>query len=140
MRVVTGLQFGRNNMNYILIENDELVSVCDYIPNIGNDNITVIPYSCNIPQERILYINGHIEDSKNYLYVNGKYIRKTNNIENTVNTNSEARKYLNNTDWLVIRHRDQLELNQETSLTQEEYIDLLEKRQQARERVIDYGE
>ncbi|MBQ9246474.1 hypothetical protein IJ182_09435 [bacterium] len=127
-------------MNYILIENDELVSVCDYIPNIGNDNITVIPYSGNIPQERILYINGRIEDSKNYIYVNGKYIRKTNNIENTVNTNSEARKYLNNTDWLVIRHRDQIELNIETSLTQEEYIDLLEKRQQARERVNDYGE
>lgn len=127
-------------MNYLLIENNELVGICDYEPNIGEDNITVIPYSGNIPKERILYLNGKIEDSNNYLFINGKYIKRTKAIETLVNTNNEAKNYLNDTDWLVIRHRDQLALNQQTSLTPEQYTDLLIKRQSARERVVEYGE
>jgi len=47
---------------------------------------------------------------------------------------------LNDTDWLVIRHRDQIDLKQQTSLTNEQYLDLLAKRQAARERVVEYGE
>lgn len=127
-------------MNYLLIENNELVGICDYEPNIGEDNISVIPYSGNIPKERIIYLNGKIEDSNNYLFINGKYIKRTKAIETLVNTNNEAKNYLNDTDWLVIRHRDQLALNQQTSLTPEQYTDLLIKRQSARERVVEYGE
>lgn len=127
-------------MNYLLIENNELVGICDYEPNIGEDKITVIPYSGNIPKERILYLNGKIEDSNNYLFINGKYIKRTKAVETLVNSNNEAKNYLNDTDWLVIRHRDQLALNQQTSLTTEQYTDLLIKRQSARERVVEYGE
>lgn len=127
-------------MNYLLIENEQLVGVCDYEPNIGEDNIRVITYSGNIPRERILYINGEIEDSDNYVFLNGKYVRKTKAITNLINTNSESKNYLKDTDWLVIRHRDQLALGQTTSLTNEQYLDLLTKRQAARERVVEYGE
>ncbi len=127
-------------MNYLLIENEQLVGVCDYEPNIGEDNIRVITYSGNIPRERILYINGKIEDSDNYVFLNGKYVRKTKAITNLINTNSESKNYLKDTDWLVIRHRDQLALGQTTSLTNEQYLDLLTKRQAARERVVEYGE
>ena len=127
-------------MNYLLIENEQLVGVCDYEPNIGEDNIRVITYSGNIPRERILYINGKIEDSDNYVFLNGKYVRKTKAITSFINTNEEAKNYLNKTDWLVIRHRDQLALGQTTSLTDEQYLDLLTKRQAARERVVEYGE
>ncbi len=45
-------------MNYLLIENETLVGVCDYEPNIGNDDIQIIKYSGNIPKERILYLDG----------------------------------------------------------------------------------
>jgi len=127
-------------MNYLLIENEKLVGVCDYEPNVGEDDIQVITYSGNIPRERILYINGKIEDSDNYVFLNGKYVRKTKAITNLINTNEEAKNYLNDTDWLVIRHRDQLALGQTTSLTNEQYLDLLAKRQAARERVVEYGE
>jgi len=127
-------------MNYLLIENEKLVGVCDYEPNVGEDDIQVITYSGNIPRERILYINGKIEDSGNYVFLNGKYVRKTKAITNLINTNEEAKNYLNDTDWLVIRHRDQLALGQTTSLTNEQYLDLLAKRQAARERVVEYGE
>ena len=127
-------------MNYLLIENEKLVGVCDYEPNVGDDDIQVVAYSGNIPRERILYINGKIEDSDNYVFLNGKYVRKTKAIINLINTNEEAKNYLNDTDWIVIRHRDQLALGQTTSLTNEQYLDLLTKRQAARERVVEYGE
>lgn len=127
-------------MNYLLIENDKCVGVCDYEPNVGNDNIQVITYSGNIPQERLIYVDGKVADMNNYTFINGKYAKKTKAIENLLNTNDEAKHYLNDTDWLVIRHRDQLALGQTTSLTNEQYLDLLAKRQAARERVVEYGE
>ena len=127
-------------MNYLLIENEKLVGVCDYEPNIGDDDIQVITYSGNIPKERILYLNGKIADSNNYVFINGNYVKRTKAIETLLQTNEEAKNYLNDTDWLVIRHRDQLALEQTTSLTNEQYLDLLAKRQAARERVVEYGE
>lgn len=127
-------------MNYLLIENEQLVGVCDYEPNIGEDDIQVITYSGNIPRERILYINGKIVDSNNYVFINGNYVKRTKAIETLLKTNEESKNYLNDTDWMVIRHRDQLALGQTTSLTDEQYLDLLAKRQAAREKVIEYGE
>ena len=127
-------------MNYLLIENEQLVGVCDYEPNIGDDDIQVITYSGNIPKERILYIDEKIVDSENYVFINGNYIKKTKAVVNLLQTNEQAQNYLTDTDWLVIRHRDQLDLKQQTSLTQEQYLDLLTKRQAAREKVVEYGE
>lgn len=125
-------------MNYLLIENDTLVGVCDYEPNIGNDNIQIIKYSGNIPKERILYLSGKIEDMNNFVFINGKYVKRTKAVEKILNTNKDAENYLSDTDWLVIRHRDQLALKQQTTLTENQYFDLLLKRQEAREKVIDY--
>ena len=127
-------------MNYLLIENEQLVGVCDYEPNIGEDDIQVVTYSGNIPRERILYINGKIVDSNNYVFINGNYVKRTKAIETLLKTNEESKNYLNDTDWMVIRHRDQLALGQTTSLTDEQYLDLLAKRQAAREKVTEYGE
>lgn len=44
--------------------------------------------------------------------------------------------YLEQTDWLVTRHRDQQTLSVVTSMTDDEYQDLLKKRQEARDNVI----
>lgn len=125
-------------MNYLLIENGTLVGVCDYEPNIGNDDIQIIKYSGNIPKERILYLNGKIEDSDNFVFIDGKYRKKTKSIEKLLENNKTARNYLTDTDWLVIRHRDQLDLKLETSLNNDQYIDLLNKRQEARKQVVEY--
>jgi len=127
-------------MNYLLIENEQLVGVCDYEPNVGDDDIKILTYSGNIPKERILYINGKIEDSNNYVFINGKYVKRTKAVENLIKINADATNYLTDTDWLVIRHRDQLALGQTTSLTNEQYLDLLAKRQAAREKVNEYVE
>ncbi len=50
--------------------------------------------------------------------------------------NQEAEQFLNDTDWMVIRHRDQLALGIPTSLTEEEFRQLLLDRQAARDQVI----
>ena len=50
-------------------------------------------------------------------------------------TCTEDNIYLIETDWMVTRHRDQLELGIETSLTEAEYHQLLSDRQAARTRI-----
>jgi len=55
------------------------------------------------------------------------------NYQNIVN--GKARKYLNDTDWKVIRHRDQLAAGATTSLTDTEYQQLLSDRQTVRDSV-----
>lgn len=50
--------------------------------------------------------------------------------------NEEALKFLANSDWKVIRHRDQQDLGIATSLTGEEFQDLLQERQMARNAIL----
>lgn len=58
-------------------------------------------------------------------------------VDCTAEVNSEiALKFLSDTDWQVIRHRDQLDAGDPTSLTDQEYQQLLLGRQQARDNVI----
>lgn len=47
----------------------------------------------------------------------------------------DARKMLADTDWKVIRHRDQLDAKLPTSLTEEEFAQLLKDRQTARDSI-----
>lgn len=126
-------------MIYLLIENNNLVGICDYKPNIGNDEIQILEYSGSIPKERIIYINGKVADSNDYVLIDEKFVKKTKAVEKLLATNTEARNYLNDTDWLVMRHRDQVDSSQETSLSQDQYLDLLAKRQAARNKVVEYG-
>lgn len=48
---------------------------------------------------------------------------------------SDARKLLADTDWKVVRHRDQLDAKLATSLTEEEFTQLLKDRQTARDSI-----
>lgn len=50
-------------------------------------------------------------------------------------SNQEAKEFLDSTDWMVIRHRDQVEIEAATSLSTEEFSELLYKRQQARDSI-----
>jgi hypothetical protein len=46
---------------------------------------------------------------------------------------AQNKQFLIDTDWKILRHRDQLELGIPTSLTNEEFIQLLQDRQTARD-------
>lgn len=76
---------------------------------------------------------------ENAFYVNGEWVLDAD--EFFVNNDSkEGLDFLNSTDWKVIRHQDQLALGIETSLCEEEYFQLLQQRQQARERILTRAE
>lgn len=57
--------------------------------------------------------------------------------QNQAQINAEAKQFLNDTDKLVLRHRDQKELNIPTKLSEEEFQSLLVERQAARDRVVE---
>lgn len=61
-------------------------------------------------------------------------------IDLILSKNAEARSYLNDTDWKVIRHRDQVAKASNTSLTETKYKALLTERQTARDSVIEDDE
>lgn len=48
---------------------------------------------------------------------------------------TQAKDFLTNTDWKVLRHLEQLEKNTSTSLNQEDYQALLNERQKFRESI-----
>jgi hypothetical protein len=50
--------------------------------------------------------------------------------------NAEAKKFLSETDWMCRRQEDQLKLGIATSLTDEEFMALLNERQLQRQRVV----
>jgi hypothetical protein len=63
-------------------------------------------------------------------------INANSNLKIELKSNIDAKKYLTDTDWKVIRHRDQLALGITTTLSQTEYENLLEERQKNRNKVI----
>uniref|UniRef100_UPI004028DF9D hypothetical protein n=1 Tax=Candidatus Stercorousia sp. TaxID=3048886 RepID=UPI004028DF9D len=78
-----------------------------------------------------------------YLDSNGIYqkysseeLQELAEINKVVTTTNTALNFLNDTDWKVTRHRDQQAQGIETSLTEEEYQQLLVDRQNARDSVI----
>lgn len=45
---------------------------------------------------------------------------------------SEAIAFLQDTDWKIVRHKEQQDLGIETSLTEDEYLELITQRQEKR--------
>lgn len=48
------------------------------------------------------------------------------------NEKKEAEEFLQDTDWKILRHKEQQELGVKTSLSEEEYINLITERQERR--------
>jgi len=63
---------------------------------------------------------------------------ETGGIDDTeLSLSVKAENELRLTDWKVIRHRDQVDLGATTSLTNDEYLELLQHRQNLRNTVLD---
>lgn len=96
--------------------------------------------------KKIVMYDGKVfaTDSNLYFLNNeGKYekytdeeLKEQQEIKQVVQTTNQSLQFLDDTDWKVTRHRDQLALGIETSLTNEEYLNLLTQRQEARDLVI----
>ncbi len=96
--------------------------------------------------KKIVMYDGKVFATDSNLYFlnsEGKYEKYTDEefkeqqeIKQVVQTTNQSLQFLDDTDWKVTRHRDQLALGIETSLTNEEYLNLLTQRQEARDLVI----
>lgn len=96
--------------------------------------------------KKIVMYDGKVFATDSNLYFlnsEGKYEKYTDEefkeqqeIKQVVQTTNQSLQFLDDTDWKVTRYRDQLALGIETSLTNEEYLNLLTQRQEARDLVI----
>lgn len=118
-------------MHYVCIENNKIVSILNYAPNVPNtvrvveisdqagENIRNQTHFFDVVTNSVQSVSKEILDKKQLEVKNG--------IE---------REYLNSTDWMVLRHIRQKALSMPTSLTEAEYIDLERKRNAAANRIV----
>lgn len=83
--------------------------------------------------ERNLY---YLDSNGIYQKYSSEELIELEEITSVVTTTNTALNFLNDTDWKVTRHRDQIAQGIQTSLTDDEYQQLLVDRQTARDSVI----
>lgn len=113
-------------MKFICIENNRVVGMCDYRPNVP-PSVKVI--SVNDDDYAKLANNTHIFDP-----ASNTVIPRTESPTDTVYSNfAKQLNFLQTTDWMVLRHIRQKALGIELSLSESEYISLEQQRQAAAE-------
>jgi hypothetical protein len=115
---------------FLCIENNAVVSVLNYEPNVPA-SIEVIKLS---PEEDLL-----LNDSKYQFDVGTKkfVLKDSTTVEAEAAKEISAKnvQYLQSTDWMVLRHIRQHALGVNTSLTEQEYLDLEAERNIAASKV-----
>ena len=64
-------------------------------------------------------------------FINGEWVLNVDLLFSEIDK-TEAEQFLNETDWKIIRHKEQQDLELETSLTEDEYLNLIKERQNRR--------
>ncbi len=113
-------------MHYVCIENNVVVSILSYKPNVPYG---VLVYEITDDQLK------QIENQTHYFDVDSKSVVKLADevlIEKqTAATNMAHLEFLNSTDWKILRHLREKTLGLATSLTEEQFLDLERKREAA---------
>lgn len=119
-------------MHYVCIENNQITAILNYQPNTPN-GVQVVS----------------IDDEQYDQIVNGTHYFDilTNRVQSltaeqileksTYDTNSVHREFLNRTDWKILRHMREQALGLQTSLTQQEYLELEQQRQTAADSITE---
>ena len=117
-------------MNYVCIENNLVVSVLSYQPNVPS-SVSVVEITDS--QAAQIAAQTHYFDisSRSVTAVAaGVTAQRVTDV-----ANGQEREFLNSTDWKVLRHIRQKALNIATSLSDAEYIQLEQQREAAAARV-----
>ena len=118
-------------MHYICIENNTVVGVLNYQPNVPN-TVTVVTITDEQNQQIVNQTHYFDLATKTVLPVNPSTIAQK---EQEVR-NAAEREFLNSTDWKVLRHIRQKALGITTTLTDAEYLALEQQRNQAAQRIV----
>ena len=118
-------------MNYVCIENNLVVSILSYQPNVPS---SVAVVEITDAQAAQIAAQTHYFDiaSKSVTAVAaGITAQRVADV-----ANGQEREFLNSTDWKILRHIRQKALNITTSLTDAEYIQLEQQREAAAARIV----
>ena len=118
-------------MHYVCIEDNKVISILNYEPNVPS-SVEVVEITD--AQAAQIAAQTHYFDitSKSVTAVAaGITAQRAADI-----ANGQEREFLNNTDWKVLRHIRQKALNIATSLSDAEYIQLEQQRQAAAARIV----
>jgi len=118
-------------MNYVCIENNLVVSVLNYHPNVPN-SVTVVEITDS--QAKQIYDQTHLFDvaSRSVTAVAaGVTAQRAADV-----VNGQEREFLNSTDWKILRHVRQKALNIPTSLSDAAYLQLEQQREAAAARIV----
>jgi hypothetical protein len=124
-------------MYYVIIENGEISSVLPYEPNVPETH-TVIEIS-DAEHASIITAKTHYFDltdntvkSYSQTHLDTEAAKESQRI-----TNAEKRKFLADSDWKVMRHLRETALEQSTTLTNQQYLDLEQARATAAAAIIE---
>lgn len=110
-------------MYYVCIEDDIIVGILGYEPSVP-DSVHVVTISDEDYQ--------NINDNEHYFDISTEAVlpyadEELRSLE-TFKRANEHRRLLNTTDWKVLRHIREKALGIETSLTEEQYLNLEQER------------
>ena len=117
-------------MHYICIEDNKVISILNYEPNVPS-SVEVVEITD--AQAAQIAVQTHYFDitSKSITAVAaGVTAQRAADI-----ANGQEREFLNSTDWKILRHIRQKALNIATSLSDAEYIQLEQQREAAAARI-----
>lgn len=116
---------------FVCIENNQVTSILNYQPNVPQ-GVEVVEITA--AEDQLIKDGTHIFDvsTKTVKSKSAEELaKKQAGIDNIPHV-----EYLNSTDWMVLRHIRQQALGIPTSLTEEQYLDLEIKRQEAANSII----
>ncbi len=118
-------------MYYVCIENNKVVSVLNYQPNVPS-SVTVTEIT-DEQHNQIINQTHKFDIATKTVVINPEFDQSAKDQEKQ---NAVEREFLRSTDWKILRHIRQKALGQSTTLSEAEYLELEEQRAAAADRIL----
>ena len=116
-------------MHYICVENKQIVSVLNYKPNTNMSPKVSVTEITDEQEHAITIKKTHMFD------VDSLSVRSLPKAELLINEKKKLQNknimFLNESDWMILRHIREKHLNLETTLSEKQYTELETSRQEA---------
>jgi hypothetical protein len=118
-------------MVYVCIEDNQVTAILNYEPSVP-DTVSIV--TITEEQDQQIRDNTHFFDLETLTVTPMPQIELDR--QQADKTNAEYREFLNRSDWQVLRHLRQKALGITTTLTEEEYLELENQRQNSANSII----
>jgi hypothetical protein len=117
-------------MYYVCIENNQLTAILGYEPSVPS-SVSIVTITDN-QHSQIMAQTHYFDVASRVVTAVAAEVTAQQAVDAA---NSQERVFLNSTDWKVLRHLRQKALNIPTSLSDAEYLQLEQQRQDAAARI-----